>query len=247
MAKNSKEKQKQYDANRAGERTRNWAVIFYPEDLPDGWDALLDETGVQWVESPLHDKDVNADGNPKKPHKHGLLMFDAVKSENQVRKFLQGLYGASEESIVGVASPRMAQSRGGMVRYMAHLDNPEKAQYDVAEIIGHNGADISGLLRYSATETREMIIAMEEYIEENGITELSDFSAAIRYDFPEWHTLLSTKMTVYFNGFIRSRRHKLEKKRNDQKGIWDEFMNEFSPVCDELGVVVGFEKKGEPQ
>ena len=96
------------------------------------------------------------------------------------------------------------------MRYMAHLDHLSKTQYDVAEIIGHNGADPAEILRYSATETREMIVAMEEYIEEHGITELADFSQAIRYDHPEWHTIVATKMTVYFNAFIRSRRHKQE-------------------------------------
>lgn len=210
MAKNSKEKQKKYDSQRAGLRTRNWAAIFYPEDLPDDWKEQIDGLHFKWVEGPLHDKDTNADGTQKKPHHHALLMFEGVKTEEQVSELLKGIFGASESgSVVGVAKPQRVSDRCAVVRYMAHLDNPDKAQYDVAEIVGHNGADPAEILRYSATETREMIVAMEEYIEAHWITELADFSAAIRYDHPEWHTLLTTKMTVYFNAFIRSRRHKL--------------------------------------
>ena len=77
----------------------------------------------------------------------------------------------------------------------------------MADIKGHNGADPAEVLRYSASETRMMVVAMEEYIEDQGITELAEFSRAIRYDYPEWHTILATKMTVYFNAFIRSRRN----------------------------------------
>lgn len=210
MAKNSKEKQREYDKKRAGQRTRNWLAVFYPEDLPDNWQEIIDELQFKWIESPLHNNDFNADGKPKKIHKHTLLMFESIKTQEQVKGILINLFGKSDEgSIVGVALPIPAVDRSGAVRYMAHLDNPLKAQYDVNEIIGHNGADVAEILRYSATETREMIVAMEEYIEEHSIIELSAFSKAIRYDYPEWHTILATKMTIYFTNFIRSQRHTL--------------------------------------
>lgn len=210
MAKNSKEKQKQYDAKRAG-RTRNFTVVLYPENLPEDWREKIDETHVKWIESPLHDKDLNPDGQPKKPHYHAIFMFDSVKTLEQVSNYFKKIFGESEnESIIGVAAPQTVSDRCALVRYFAHLDHPSKAQYEVSDIIGHNGADPAEILRYSATETREMIVAMEEFIEQNGIIELADFAAAIRYDNPEWHTLLSTKMTVYFTAFIRSRRHKVQ-------------------------------------
>lgn len=201
-----------YEEKRAGQRTRNWTVIFYPEDLPENWTSLVDDLHFKWIEGPLHDKDLNADGQPKKPHHHTMFMFDVVKSEEQVTAMLKEVFGENEKgSIIGIATPQKVSDRCAIVRYMAHLDNPDKAQYEVAEIVGHNGADPAEILRYSATETREMIISMEEYIEQNGITELADFSAEIRYNHPEWHTLLATKMTMYFNAFIRSCRHKIER------------------------------------
>lgn len=204
-------RKEKYEEQRAGQRTRNWTVIFYPEDLPENWTSLVDDLHFKWIESPLHDKDLNADGKPKKPHHHTLFMFDVVKTEEQVSSLLKEVFGESETgSIIGIATPQKVSDRCAIVRYMAHLDNPDKAQYDVADIVGHNGADPAEILRYSATETREMIVAMEEYIIENHITELCDFSQAIRYDRPEWHTLLATKMTMYFNAFIRSYRHKQE-------------------------------------
>ena len=211
MSKNRKEWDDKYEEKRAGQRTRNWTCIFYPDDLPENWVETVNDLHFKWVQSPLHDQDVNADGSPKKPHYHGLLMFDAIKNVNQVSDVLKDAFGEADGSIVGVATPQKVTDRCAMVRYFAHMDNPDKVQYDVNDIVGHNGADPAEILRYSATETREMIVAMEEYIEQNGITELSDFAAAIRYQNPEWHTILATKMTMYFNAFIRSCRHKAER------------------------------------
>lgn len=223
-----KDRKKKYDEQRAGQRTRNWAVIFYPDDLPENWTSLVDDLHFKWIQSPLHDQDFNADGEPKKPHYHTLFMFENVKTLEQVETIFKGLLGESETgSIIGVPRPQMAGDRCGTVRYMAHMDNPDKAQYDITEIVGHNGADPAEILRYSATETRKMIVAMEEYIEENNITELAAFSKAIRYEYPEWHTIVATKMTMYFNAFVRSRRHIVEQYKR------------MAPACDpETGEVI---------
>lgn len=214
----AKTAEKKYDEKRKGQRTRNWTVIAYPDDLPENWQEMLDDKCVKWICSPLHDQDINADGQPKKPHYHLLLMFDAVKAKNQVQALFGELYGWSDESVIGVATPQTVSDRCALVRYMAHLDNPSKAQYDVTDIIGHCGADPLELLRHSASETRQMIVAMEEYIDEHGITELVDFAKAIRYDQPEWHDILCCKMTVYFNAYIRSNRHRLQPRCNPVTG-----------------------------
>lgn len=210
MAKNSKAVQQKADEKRKGQRTRNWTVIAYPDDLPDTWQDMLDDKCVKWICSPLHDKDLNADGQPKKPHYHLLFMFDVVKTKEQVKAIFGELYGWSDDSVIGIATPQTVSDRCALVRYMAHLDNPSKAQYDVSAIVGHCGADPLELLKHSASEMREIVVAMEEYIDDNNITELVDFAKAIRYDHQDWHDVLCTKMTVYFNAYIRSNRHRLQ-------------------------------------
>ncbi|MDU2191324.1 MAG: Rep family protein, partial [Klebsiella pneumoniae] len=57
MATNSKEKQREYDAKRAG-RTRNFTTIVYPESAPENWLEILQQLFVPALVSPLHDKDV---------------------------------------------------------------------------------------------------------------------------------------------------------------------------------------------
>lgn len=212
MAKNSKkEKRKEYDKkyeqSRSGQRTRNWTAVCYPEDLPDDWESLIE--GVKWACSPLHDKDISADGTPKKAHYHILLMFSAVKTAAQVVDFLAGLFGTSESgSVVGVAAPQKVTDRTALVRYMAHMDNPEKAQYDTADIRTFGGADVLELLQHNKREIAEMMISIEQFIDDNNITELCDLSAALRQTDIDLYLLVATQHTYYFNAYIRSRRHK---------------------------------------
>lgn len=202
-----KKAQAKYDAKRAG-RTRNFTAVLYPEDLPEDWRELIDATHTKWIESPLHDKDLNPDGQPKKAHHHTLFMFESVKTLEQVADFFKKLFGESENgSIIGVAAPQTVSDRCALVRYFAHLDHPSKAQYEVSDIIGHNGADPAEILRYSQTETLNMMIAIEEFIEGNGIVEYQQLCKAIRYDHPEWYQLVSTRNTVHFKAFISSFRH----------------------------------------
>ena len=213
LAKNSKnEKRKEYDKkyeqSRSGQRTRNWTAVCYPDDLPDGWESLIE--GVKWVCSPLHDKDLSADGTPKKSHYHILLMFSAVKTAAQVVDFLSSRFGTSEDSgsIIGVAAPQRVSDRTALVRYMAHMDNPEKAQYSVDEIRTFGGADVLELLQHNKREIAEMMMSIEQFIDDNGITELCDLSAALRQTDIDLYLLVATQHTYYFNAYIRSRRHK---------------------------------------
>ncbi len=208
-------RKEKYDDKRAGQRTRNWTLIFYPEDLPDDWIDRVNDLHFKWIQSPLHDQDFNADGEAKKPHYHTLLMFNVVKSYEQVAEMMIELFGASETgSIIGVAPPKQVADRSALVRYMAHLDNPEKAQYDVADIVGRNGADPSEVMKRSNAEISDMVIAMERYIRDNEIIELSDFTDACAEINREWHTIATRQMTVYFNAYIRSRRHKLMRQNH---------------------------------
>lgn len=211
--------QAQKDRERNETRGRNFTLVLYPEDLPDNWEEIVKSVKAKSLYI-LHDKDENADGEPKKPHVHWLIMFDGYKSLAQVRGLMVSLFGENEDgAIPGVATVNkhcLVHDRGAMVRYLVHMDNPEKYQYAVDDIKALGGADIMELLRRSMSETQNIMIAMEEYIEEHDITESCDFSRAIRYTHPDWYMILTTKSTVYFNAFIRSRRHKLRESYEDE-------------------------------
>lgn len=69
-------------------RTRNYATMVYPESAPENWQTVIAESKIPVFISPLHDKDINPDGTPKKPHYHVLTSFDSVKTVDQAKEFL---------------------------------------------------------------------------------------------------------------------------------------------------------------
>lgn len=177
-------------------RYRQWTIIVYPESAPENWRNLLN--GQTWIESPLHDKDVNADGTEKKPHWHILVAFDGKKSYEQVKLIADSLNGAS---------PQYVQNMVGMVRYFAHLDNPEKVQYDSKQIIGY-GIDVEKYLK-NAIDIDNLICEIEEFIDEHKIIEyakLTRVARMMREEYPDWHKVISTH-TIHFRAYVNSCRH----------------------------------------
>jgi len=185
-------------------RTRNWTIVLYPESAPENWRDYMNELHIEWIESPLHNLDTSADGEIKKEHWHILLMFSQVKTYEQVREMTDPL---------NCPSPQKCHNAKAMVRYMAHMDNPEKAQYPPDKIIGHGGVDIAELLKPSSSERYSLIREMIEFIKANELTEfqdLMDYAAGFRYD--DWFPLLCDNSTIVMNSYIKSCRHRVSSK-----------------------------------
>lgn len=180
-------------------RTRNWTIVLYPESAPNNWRDIIDEWHIEWVESPLHENDVNADGTNKKPHWHILLMFGGVKSYEQVMELV---------GILNCPIAKRVHNAKSLVRYMAHLDNPEKAQYNIKDIISHGGVDVLDLLKPSSSERYTYIKEMRNWCEENKITEFEDlFAYASEERFDDWFPLLCDSCCYVMTQFLKSKRH----------------------------------------
>ena len=187
-------------STKADDRKRNWTCVVYPESAPQNWRDILDDEHMEWVESPLHDKDVNADGTPKKPHWHIIMLFDGKKSYEQIKTITDRL---------NAPSPKFIQSVRAMVRYCAHLDNPEKAQYKQSEIKAHGGVDLADLLKVTASARYELIAEMIDYIAENHITEIIDFMLYCKAErFDDWFPVLCDSGAFIIREVIKSNRHK---------------------------------------
>lgn len=188
-------------------RTRNWSIIIYPESAPENWRAILDESHIEWIESPLHEFDVNPTGEVKKPHYHLLLLFGGVKSYDQVCEFIKPLNGPI---------PQRCHNARAMVRYFAHLDNPDKFQYSISDIIPHGGVDVSELLKPSSSERYSMIKEMCEFVGANNITdfyELMDY--AMDNEFTTWWPLLCDSSAYIVNQYIKSNRQRIQNMKEE--------------------------------
>lgn len=175
-------------------KCRAWNAVVYPESLPANWRELLDETHLQWVESPLHDSDINATGEKKKAHYHLCIVWDGPVTYKCANNLIH-------EILCG-ACPQSCHSLRGSVRYMAHLDNPEKWQYNVNDIIGHGGIDLEELLKPSEAYQQELLGRMTDWILENRCDNFARFMAYCRCEHDDWFEIATRRNTGYIRALI---------------------------------------------
>ena len=176
---------------------RNWSWVVYPESAPENWRTLLDETGEKWIESPLHDKDVNPDGELKKAHYHLVLSYKGYKSFEQIDEIARLLHAPIPERV---------NSLTGSVRYLTHMDNPEKYQYDSSNTRAYGGFDLDSALSLSTGDKRQMLREMIDFIKDNQIIHLVDFTNYCLSDNAPagWFEILTERNTLFLKEYIKS-------------------------------------------
>lgn len=197
-------------------RARVWRFLVWPESAPDDWRQRLTDCLVPAAISPLHDRDVftSADerknpehvaGAKKKPHYHVTLYFSGRKSLKQVRALLAPVFDGVEPYVEPVDGDVRTWNR-----YLCHLDQPLKAQYDTHEIQKLNGArcDIS-MPNPTAAEQHEMLRKVNDFILDHCISEYADVVAWSKTvgDDMEWFV---SHNTTHVNGLCRSNRHRTQ-------------------------------------
>ena len=196
-------------------KKRNWTFVLYPESAPSDWLEKLKISGLLCAISPLHDKDINPTGEKKKAHYHILLVYSGPTTYNAVAKFTASL---------NATIPQPIESVRGIYRYFSHMDNPEKYQYDRAEILHLNGFNIADLVELSKSEVNEIKLKILRLIRDMDILEYADLIDTLTDNVMIAEYDVAINNTFFFNSYIASRRNsntrladKVEKKRKEAK------------------------------
>lgn len=199
MALTNAEKQKAYRKRQkekgiADERTRVYATVIYPESAPKDWKEQLTQWHVAAIVSPLHDKDVNPDGTIKKPHHHIMFLFENKKSLEQIKPIFDSINAVGRENII---------STRGYARYLCHLDNPEKAQYNTTDVLCFGGADYTALIN-SPSDDLKTLISVFDFIRRNQIRSLAHLiDYCVKYN-SEWLMLITRDKAYIIDKYIKS-------------------------------------------
>lgn len=122
---NSMDLQKKQDSGASDKQDalkgRHFAYVVYPESAPADWIEQLQQTGLSFVVSPLHDKDVDPTGTLKKPHYHVIISWGNTTTYRAAR-------GLCDK--IRCPRPQALKSPNAMYRYLTHKDNPDKYQYE---------------------------------------------------------------------------------------------------------------------
>lgn len=106
---------------------RSFTGILYPDSTAYSCAEKLDilkECFPKWA-FVLHDKDVNEDGELKKPHYHWVGYRENGVQVSTIAKFMDLPEAAVEFGKFGWRA---------LVRYLTHIDHPEKTLYPVEDV-----------------------------------------------------------------------------------------------------------------
>lgn len=192
-------------------KKRNWTFLVYPESAPADWVSKLQATGLPVAISPLHDKDINPDGEPKKAHYHVIVCYSGPTTYNVVLALTQSL---------GQPIPKPLEQVRGMYRYFTHMDNPEKYRYDSTGISCLNGFNIMDFVDLTKSEVLKIKLDLQAFIRASNILEYADLMDNLQDGSNmDWYDVASSN-TFFFEKYITSRRNKakaLSEKQRIQK------------------------------
>lgn len=180
-------------------KKRYWAFVLYPESAPADWREQIAMTGLQGEISPLHDKDINPTGEPKKPHYHVILAYGNPTTYSNVKSLTDRLCQPI---------PIPLDSIQGMHRYLTHQDNPEKYQYDSREIVPFGGFNIMDFVELSQAEKLQLKMAVMQMIRELDIQEYADLLEILADSQMLAELDIAMCNTMLYRGYIESRRFK---------------------------------------
>lgn len=176
-------------------RIRNIALMLYKDSCNPDWQTILEDEHIpsMWI---YHDRDKNPNGEDKKPHWHVILCFEGKKSPTQLQAYADSL-GAANGVYQEVNSVR------GYARYLCHMDNPEKAQYDSGEVhtVAIDYQSVVGM----ASDKYKAVGEMIDFCEENHILSYSELLLYARVHRYDWFKSLCDNSTIVIKEFLVSK------------------------------------------
>jgi len=196
-------KRKWDQEHRKGRQHRVWWGYLYEDSAPDNWLDAAKESGYEML-AMKHDRDVTAAGEPKEPHWHVVVRLAHAGSLKDAQAALLPL-GIKEQSI------QYRDSWTAVARYLCHLDDPNKAQYDPADVIEIGGADYLQAIQRTADKYR-VVAEMQDWVvgpmkdgdRTHSFGDLNDYARAENL---EWFMALCDTSAVIMREFCKSKRY----------------------------------------
>lgn len=147
-------------------KKRIWGFVGYSESLPGNWLDVLKQSGLQFAVSPLHEFDVDENGELKKPHYHFIIVYSGPTTFNNVKNFVCGQLNSP--------IPIPLESVRGYYRYFTHIDHPDKYQYDEKDIQCYNGFAIQNYTELTHYEVSLLKRKLCSIIKQEKLLEYAD-------------------------------------------------------------------------
>lgn len=175
-------------------KAKYWLTIVYPESAAEGWIDYLRELQLGVAISPLHDKDLDATGNLKKPHHHVILEFPNTTTSSYPEQVVQAINGVGLFQCISIKAS---------TRYLTHMDNPEKAQYSPGDIIICGGFDYETYIHMVGDDHR-YLREIIRFIVEYRVYSFRDLTLFAMDRKDEWFNVIAYRSSIFLKEFMKS-------------------------------------------
>lgn len=184
-------------------KTMAWCV-FYPDSVNSNYLDILKSMHVPFAISPLHDHDLTASGEPKEPHYHLIIDYSETKTKKSRDQFTDIMQQIGTVRISPIDYEFFCVNRRLCYRYLCHLDDANKTQYDPNDVVFYGFSDSYNDVIYSERDLKTSVIPnMIFFIVQNHVTLYCDFALYCSQEEPEWNEALF-RHTRYITEFIKS-------------------------------------------
>lgn len=191
------------EKNRKGRSGRIWWAYLYLDSAPEDWKDRLREAGME-ILAVVHDSDVDESGEIKKTHVHVLVRFSHAVRRTEAVEVLTS-FGCLEKSV------QRRDSWTACARYLCHMDDPSKFQYDPACVMEFGGADYMAAISRTSDKYR-VVGEMQDWVCEfmkdgtrpRSFAELNDYARANNL---EWFMALCDNSATIMREFCKSKRY----------------------------------------
>lgn len=204
---------------------RYWACSLYPlddindllltvDDVKKYYVHKLNELHCDFVLSPLHNPDAlslyDSEGNLDhvKPHFHLLVLWNGPTTYNTIAELLDIFHHCSR--------PIPVYQVNGYIRYLIHLDNPDKEQFsgqDALTLIGNPHDTVQEAFDIGDYDKVKICKDMASFILDNGISELTDLLIYASNNEPKWAYILYKNVPNVITQLLSSVRYQFRNNR----------------------------------
>lgn len=129
---------------------------------------MVAELPLVFIACIKHEKDLSDDGHLKTPHYHIVLVFSGSYRVGTILKKIMDVFNGLNENQISIDK---CSSVSAQTRYLIHLDDFDKYQYDSVDIETNNRGQVEYYLKevHKIVDVNDLITVVREY---RNLTEL---------------------------------------------------------------------------
>lgn len=197
------------------QKIRTYWFVIWPESVNLSlFFQVLRDSGYSFAISPLHDKDVKdfETGELDKPHYHVIVRFPTPRYLEPVRRLVgswlydaDGMMGKDADGKDATWYVRPVPDYAKALRYLCHIDTPEKHRYPENEVMSIGFIDLSMLYAKSLSEDMESYMSLIAWCRQNPTKTYADLMDAVFAQEDKALMRVLTRYSYTLKGYIADR------------------------------------------